>query len=97
MITHDAAEPYRRRDGQALRLNASQRSERARNAGRASQNLSAYVRRVVNGAPRLTPEDIAALRTIVMPTDAEIYVAGVAAGVRMAAEHLAQLTPERVA
>ena len=55
------------------------------------------MRRVVNGAPRLTPEDIAALRTIVMPTDAEIYVAGVAAGVRMAAEHLAQLTPERVA
>jgi hypothetical protein len=37
-------------------LTPEQRRERARNAGRAGHTLDAYVQRVVDRAPELTPE-----------------------------------------
>lgn len=80
--------------GRKLGLNAEQRSERGKKAAAASHSIAAYVRRIVRDAPQLSDEDLAALRQIVGPTS-ESYAAGIKAGVRMAAEHLADLAAQR--
>lgn len=70
-------------------LTAQQRRERASRAGKGSNTVASYVKRIVRNAPDLSAEDLDALRSIVGPVTApEIYIEGVRAGAKMAVEKI---------
>lgn len=86
------------RRGRSTGLDADQRKARASKAGSASQSISAYVRRIVRDAPQLSAEDLAALRQVVLPvTDADVYMAGMEAGAKLASDRLLEAVRELAA
>lgn len=97
MSNEVAADQYRRRDGQPLKLSKDERRERASAAGKASQSLSAYVKRIIKGRDKLTEADRAALQDVVMPTRADVYLAGLNAGIELALEYVGRARLERAA
>lgn len=78
------------RIGRPMGLSRAQRGQRARNAAQAAHTVSNYVKRIVARAPELTADDVAELRRIIAPTNAESYAEGIKAGARMAAERVTQ-------
>ena len=74
------------RAGRQLKLSPEQRRERARKAGKAAHSVSAYVRRIVDQAPALSADDIAALRRIIEPREVHLaYAQGYESGAKLTA------------